>query len=92
MAPTFEWDDEKAAVNLAKHNVSFEESATVFGDSLEVTVPDPRHSIGEQRYVSIGTSEKGRLLIVAYTECGNNIRIISCREATRRERRIYEEI
>ncbi|MBM3262108.1 MAG: BrnT family toxin [candidate division Zixibacteria bacterium] len=87
----FVWDAEKAENNFKKHQVSFEEATTVFSDPLSLTVPDPEHSIGEERYVDIGRSNNGRILIVVYSEREGNIRIISCRRATRRERRFYEE-
>jgi uncharacterized protein len=86
----FEWDANKAATNLEKHGVSFPEAMGVFGDPLEVTIWDPVHSGGEARFVSIGLSEAGRLLVVAYTEREGRIRIISAREAAPRERRHYE--
>ena len=71
--------------------MGFGEAATVFGDPLEVTVPDPDHSVTEQRFLSIGLSEAGRVLVVSYAErVSNRIRIISAREASRRERRGYE--
>ena len=73
----FEWDSEKAAQNLEKHNVSFHEAATVFGDPLSVMFPDPDHSVGEDRYIIIGISHRDRLLIVAYTDRDDRIRIIS---------------
>ena len=88
----FEWDPRKAAANLAKHRVSFEEAATVFGDPLGGIVADPRHSSGEERFVLLGLSQIRRLLAVMYAERGGTIRIISARPATRRERRDYEEI
>jgi hypothetical protein len=87
----FEWDADKAAQNLGKHRVSFHEAATVFGDQLSMTFPDPDHSFSESRYITIGLSLQGRLLIVAHTERDDRIRIISAREATRRERIFYEE-
>jgi hypothetical protein len=86
----FEWDANKAASNLSKHGVSFAEAMTVFGDALEVAIADPVHSDTELRFASIGLSEAGRLLVVAYTERGQPIRIISAREATPKERRQYE--
>jgi uncharacterized protein len=86
----FEWDADKASSNLSKHGVSFGEAMTVFGDALEVTIPDPAHSDTELRFVSIGLSEADRLLVVAYTERDQRVRIISAREATRKERRDYE--
>jgi uncharacterized DUF497 family protein len=87
----FEWDPAKAADNLAKHGVSFEEAATVFRDTLSVTGEDPDHSVDEERFVILGVSTSGRLLVVAHTERGHTIRIISARPATRGERKIYEE-
>jgi len=88
---TFEWDEEKARENLRKHKVSFEEAKTVLMDPWSITIPDPDHSIDEERFLDVGTSLKGRLLVVAYTERGANIRLISCRKATSSERRRYEE-
>ena len=87
----FEWDPEKAGSNLSNHGVCFEEAATIFVDALSVTGHDPDHSVGESRLVTFGTSSAGRLLVVAHTERRNRIRIISAREATRRERKLYEE-
>jgi len=87
----FEWDPEKAARNLGKHGISFEEAATVFGDPLSTTYYDPVHSVGESRYITVGMSRSGRLLIVAHTDRGEKIRIISARQTTRRERNQHEE-
>ena len=87
----FKWDDNKAASNQAKHGVSFEEAATVFGDPLSDTFDDPDHSAKEHRFIIIGTSEQGRMLVVAHTDDGEIVRIISAREPTRRERESYEE-
>ena len=87
----FEWDENKAARNFVKHGVSFEEAATVFGDPLSDTFDDPDHSVEERRFVIIGVSEKGRMLIVAHTDEGKVIRLISAREPTRREKEFYEE-
>ncbi len=87
----FEWDDFKTQQNLAKHDVSFVEATTVFLDLLSITVDDPDHSQGEQRYIIIGYSNRGRLLVVIYVDRGDNIRIISARRATKYERRTYEE-
>ena len=86
----FEWDPTKATENATKHGVEFSEALTVFGDPLEVTIGDPDHSVDEQRFVSIGLSGSGRLLVVAYTEREGRIRLISAREATARERKTYE--
>ncbi len=90
MALLFEWHEEKAAANLKKHGVSFEEAKTVFNDPLALTIEDPKHSRDEQRFIDIGYSESGGLLVVAYTERGEAIRIISSRKATQSERRAYE--
>lgn len=87
----FEWDSAKAAENLSKHRVSFEEAATVFRDTLSQTGLDPDHSVGEERFVIFGVSTGGRLLVVAHTERSDTIRIISARPATPGERQIYEE-
>jgi uncharacterized protein len=87
----FEWNPDKADINITKHDVSFPEALTVFEDSLSVTFPDPDHSIGEERYVIIGMSNLGRLLIVSHTDRENRIRIISARSANRQEKRFYEE-
>ena len=86
----FEWDRAKAARNLAKHGVSFDEASTVFGDLLAGTILDPRHSSDEPRFITIGRSTSQRLIIVAHAEREDRIRIISARRATRRERRHYE--
>lgn len=86
-----EWDADKARANAAKHRVTFEKAATVFTDPLELTIPDPNHSIEEDRYVSVGTSAAGRLLVVGYTERGSKIRMIFARRATMREQHDYEE-
>lgn len=86
-----EWDADKARANAAKHRVTFEEAATVFTDPLELTIFDPNHSIEEDRYVSVGTSAAGRLLVVGYTERGSKIRMIFARRATMREQHDYEE-
>jgi uncharacterized DUF497 family protein len=87
----FEWDPTKAAANERKHGVSFEEAVDAFGDRLSVTVADPRHSLDEHRLVLFGMSAKQRLLAVMHTLRGDRVRIISAREATRHERREYEE-
>ena len=87
----FEWDPRKAVKNQARHGVSFEEGASVFGDLLGRIVDDRRHSEAEQRAVLLGTSERNRLLAVMFTERGDAIRLISARKATRQERRNYEE-
>jgi uncharacterized DUF497 family protein len=86
----FEWDASKAASNVLKHGVSFAEAITVFGDPFEAVISDPVRSAAELRFVSVGQSHAGRLLVVAYTERLGRIRIISAREATPRERKQYE--
>jgi uncharacterized DUF497 family protein len=85
-----EWDDRKAAANLKKHEVSLEEASTVFRDPLSATGADPDHSVGEQRWVTFGVSDAGRLLVVIHTDRRDCVRIISARRATNSERRIYE--
>lgn len=87
----FEWDSKKAAANLRKHNVSFQEAATIFGDPLAITFVDPDHSTSENRYISFGLSLQKRLLVVSLTERRERTRIISARLMDRKERRIYEE-
>ena len=87
----YEWDEEKAEGNLRKHRVDFQEATTVFWDTLSLMIADSAHSQGEERYLLVGVSATERLLVVAYTERGSNIRIISCRRATRSERQTYEE-
>ena len=89
--PEFEWDPAKAASNLAKHGVSFEEASTSFDDPLGGIVADPRHSVTEARYILLAMSDRGRLLATMFTERGDVIRIISARRATRAERQSYEE-
>ncbi|MFP4414327.1 BrnT family toxin [Coleofasciculus sp.] len=88
----FDWDDNKAAINLSKHRVSFEEAKTVFDDPLYVDFYDPDHSEDEERYLIVGESNRGRLLIVSYTERGGDlIRLISARVVTQAEREAYQE-
>ena len=91
MSLIFEWNSSKAQQSIKKHGVSFEEAATVFGDPSSLTIRDPLHSVGEERFVIIGYSYRPRLLVVVHTERGKRIRIISARRATRRERKTYEE-
>jgi uncharacterized protein len=86
----FEWDAKKADSNAAKHGVAFAEAMTVFGDPLELAIADPDHSEEEFRFLSMGQSARGRLLVVAYTEREGRTRIINPREAIPRERRQYE--
>jgi uncharacterized DUF497 family protein len=87
----FKWDPAKAESNLRKHGVGFHEAATVLHDPLSTTFPDKDHSRREARYPTIGRSSEQGLLVVSHTEIGTNIRIISARRVTRRERRFYEE-
>jgi uncharacterized protein len=87
----FQWDTKKAYSNLRKHKVPFEEAATALKDPMAATGADPDHSVSEDRYITFGISEKGRLLVVAHTEDGETIRIISARIARKGEQRIYEE-
>ena len=91
MGLRFEWDPDKAASNLHKHDVSFLEAATVFGDPLGGIIDDPNHSTTEARLIIIGMSEKFRLLVVVFTEESGTIRIVSARQATKGERHQYEE-
>jgi uncharacterized DUF497 family protein len=86
----FKWEPEKAASNLAKHGVSFEEASTVFGDPLATTVPDPDHSRDDEHLPTAGMSNKQRVVIVWHVEQDEEVRIIGAREVTPRERRIYE--
>lgn len=87
----FEWDSSKARRNRQKHRVSFEEAATVFGDPLSLTYADPDHSATEQRFITVGLSNRNRVLIIAHTDVGDRIRIINARKTTQSERRHYEE-
>lgn len=100
MSLRFKWDLAKAATNLAGHGVAFDEASTVFADPLSASFLDPRHSLGEERFVTVGLSHLGRVLIVMHTERRNPdestdesdvVRIISARKTTRRERSAYEE-
>jgi len=88
----FEWDQGKAQRNREKHGISFIEASTIFGDPLELTISDPDHSEGEYRFVSIGRSRLGNIVVVSYTErAQNRIRLISARRATKREQAYYEQ-
>jgi len=87
----FEWDREKASRNLRKHSVSFDEAVTVFYDPFSGTFDDPEHSVGERRFITVGYSARGRLLVVSHTERGEVLRIISARLATPRERKRHEK-
>jgi hypothetical protein len=91
MDQQFEWDIIKARRNSLKHGISFEEASTVFDDPLYITFLDVEHSIDEERYITLGLSKVGRLLLIAHTDRGGIIRIISARKATKNERRYYEE-
>ena len=86
----FKWDLKKAKNNLGKHGVSFQEASTAFKDTLSLTIDDPLHSNDEKRLVLIGMSYNNRILVIVHTERGDNIRIISARKATKKERRYYE--
>jgi uncharacterized protein len=90
MALRFEWDQRKADSNLKKHGVSFQEAASVFADTLSITISDPDHSASEARFLDLGLSHRNRLLVVSYTERGEVIRIICARRASRPERKNYE--
>ena len=91
MGFVFEWDQVKARTNARKHKVTFEEAVSVFSDPLLVTFPDEEHSDVEERFISIGRSERGRILLVVHTNFGDAIRLISCRKATAGERKSYEQ-
>ena len=88
----FEWDSNKATTNIRDHGVSFDEATAVFGDPFAITYPDPDHSMEEIRFLTLGHSIAGRILVVVHAERGDKIRIISAREMTRRERQDYESI
>ena len=87
----YEWEAKKAKANLGKHGASFEDASTVFLDPLALTFPDPDHSDSEEREVTIGLTSIGQVLFVSHCARGANLRIISARKATKRERRQYEE-
>ena len=91
MPLSFEWDEKKARSNAKKHGVTFDEASTVFGDARSLTIPDPAHSEAEERFVTMGSSHRSKLVVVVHTERDDNIRIISARPANRRERKAYEE-
>ena len=91
MAASFEWDPQKAKNNLQKHQVDFEEARSIFNDPQFITFLDDEHSQDEERYISIGLSNKPRVLMVAHTESNNKIRIISSRKATENEEKFYQE-
>ena len=87
----FEWDERKDTANRRKHGVGFDEAITIFDDPLSITIPDPDHTIEEERYMILGTSNQLRLLVVVHTVRGERIRLISARQATKQERYTYEE-
>lgn len=91
MSLTFEWHERKARENLRKHGLSFEEAATAFRDPRSLTIHDPDHSKGEERFVFLGKAISGSIVVVVHVERGDNIRIISARRASRREREQYEQ-
>ncbi|MBF0104004.1 MAG: BrnT family toxin [Deltaproteobacteria bacterium] len=86
----FEWNAKKAKKNVKVHGISFDEASTVFGDALGLSIYDPLHSANEDRFILIGNSHLGRLLVVVHTEIENTIRLISARHATKKERKQYE--
>ena len=91
MSYTFEWDAEKSELNYKKHGITFEEAKTIFNDPLAITIYDPDHSLDEDRFIDVGMSSKGNLLVVSYTEGNDHIRLISSRKATLKEIRAYEK-
>lgn len=91
MSLSFEWDDEKDLSNQRKHGIAFDEAKTVFNDPRSITIADEAHSDEEDRYLDLGVSAHGRLLVVSYTDRKANIRIISCRKATKAERKTYDQ-
>ena len=91
MSLTFEWDSMKAGENLRRHGISFEEASTAFQDPLSRTIHDPDHSDEEDRFLLLGQTDRGRLVVVSHTERGSRIRLINARIAERRERKTYED-
>ncbi len=91
MLNKFEWDFQKAEINLKKHGISFEEAASVFFDDFSRIKGDPDHSIDEDRFIILGNSNKNRLLTISFTDRNNKIRIINARKSTNNERKQYEE-
>jgi uncharacterized DUF497 family protein len=87
----FEWDQNKNAKNIKKHGISFDEAATIFDDPMFITVIDEEHSIDEERYITIGLSTYGRLLMVAHTDRQGKIRLISARKATKKDEKFYAQ-
>jgi len=86
----FEWDKAKANSNISKHNITFEEASTVFNDILSTTFPDPHHSLNENRYIILGITILSKLLVISHTYRDGNVRIISARSATKKEKKFYE--
>jgi uncharacterized DUF497 family protein len=86
----FEWNTHKAAANISKHGISFDEASTAFADVFSVTIADPVHSEEEDRYILLGLTHRNRIIVVVHSERGERIRIISARKATSKERRLYE--
>ena len=87
----FEWNPRKARSNRKKHGIGFEEACTVFGDLLSITIPDVKHSEDEERWITLGRSDQGNLLVIVHTENSVSVRLISARRATHAERKQYEE-
>ena len=90
MSLRFEWHDRKAVANRRKHGIAFEEASTVFGDSFSITIYDPVHSIAEERFITIGMSNRNRLIVTVHTDRNNTIRIISARRAAGQEIKQYK--
>lgn len=91
MPLSFEWDPAKAATNLAKHGISFESAATAFGDPRSLVIPDPAHSQIENRFILLGQTSQGLMVVVVHVERGDRIRLISARRASRKERNMYAQ-
>jgi len=91
MKPDFDWDPQKAESNVRKHCVTFTEAGSVFDDPMFITLLDEEHSMDEERFITIGLSDKNRLVMIAHTERENRIRIISARKATNHEEKFYQE-
>lgn len=91
MALNFDWDNDKSRRHLTKHRATFEEASTIFADPMSVTIENPAHSSVEERFITIGRSGRRQMLVVVHTDREGHIRIISARQATRREKKIYEE-
>ncbi len=91
MTLRFEWDSKKAQSNKRKHGITFEEASTIFSVPLSITIHDPAHSIGEDRFITIGTAINDKLIVVVHADRDDIIRIISARRATKNERRQYEQ-